>query len=234
VLAFRQLAAAGDEEFENIRADIVTRPKGMSNEEFEAHLIEQSFIESEQREITQKDVIWVCTSLYNYYGDVKLVAKELGRTSRYVSKFIKYARLIPELKKLVDSGQLNLNHALRLQDLCTDDFWVIDNAKAVGLAKGAVVGGGKIPTPIFVAAGDPDNANKSPDEIIEVAKNPPPKTTEPLLLDILLNVFARLKSHADEESQTIQEAAINLIMNGLEDSSITGSQPEEDEGLFSY
>ncbi len=83
-------------------------------EEIEAKVI--SLTENMVRlELPQKDLIDVCTFLYKRYGSIKCVAEETGLSYPKVSQYVKYDRLIPKLKAMVDEG-LDVNVALKAQD----------------------------------------------------------------------------------------------------------------------
>jgi ParB family chromosome partitioning protein len=67
-------------------------------------------------ELNPKDLIDACTLLYRKYGSVKAVAEELGLPAHKVNSYVKYERLRPELRGLVDTGEVEINLALRVQD----------------------------------------------------------------------------------------------------------------------
>jgi ParB family chromosome partitioning protein len=69
-----------------------------------------------RKDLNRKDVIDACTALYKKYGDAKAVAEELGIAYHRVATNIKYDRLNPELRALVDSGEVEVGTALRVQD----------------------------------------------------------------------------------------------------------------------
>lgn len=69
-----------------------------------------------RRDLNRKDLIDVCTYLYKQYGTIKAVIEETGLPYPRVREYVKYERLMPELKELVDSGGVDLNAALRAQN----------------------------------------------------------------------------------------------------------------------
>jgi ParB family chromosome partitioning protein len=69
-----------------------------------------------RHEMSQKDLIDACTALYQKYGSVKAAAEEAGLPYQRVRSYVKYERLRPELKALVDSGQVDVQTALRIED----------------------------------------------------------------------------------------------------------------------
>jgi ParB family chromosome partitioning protein len=87
-----------------------------------------------RRDLNQKDLIDVCTYLYKKYGSMRAVSDETGLPYDDVRQYVKYDRLIPELKELVDSGEANINVALRAQD-ATAAVGEVKPKDAVKLAK---------------------------------------------------------------------------------------------------
>lgn len=69
-----------------------------------------------RHEMSQKDLIDACTALYQKYGSVKAAAEEVGLPYQRVRSYVKYERLRPELKSLVDNGQVDVQTALRVED----------------------------------------------------------------------------------------------------------------------
>ncbi|HSR25635.1 MAG TPA: ParB/RepB/Spo0J family partition protein [Candidatus Eisenbacteria bacterium] len=67
-------------------------------------------------ELNPKDLIDACTAMYKKYGSVRAVAEELGLAPHKVATYVKYERLGPELRGLVDAGEVEINLALRVQD----------------------------------------------------------------------------------------------------------------------
>ena len=73
-----------------------------------------SLTESATRQpLDRKDLIDALTHLYNLYGDIKAVAQKTGLPLAKIRDYVKYQSLNPELKKLVDSGSVDLSTALR-------------------------------------------------------------------------------------------------------------------------
>jgi len=69
-----------------------------------------------RRDLSGKDLISICTRLHHRYGSVKAVAEELGLPYNKVRSYVKFDRLRPELKTLVESGRLDIKSALHLED----------------------------------------------------------------------------------------------------------------------
>jgi ParB family chromosome partitioning protein len=73
-----------------------------------------------RRDMSQLDLIDVCTALYRKYGSIKAAAGELGLPYHQVRSYVKYERLGPELKGLVDKGNIDVQTALRVEDAFKD------------------------------------------------------------------------------------------------------------------
>lgn len=74
-----------------------------------------------RRDLSGKDLIDICTRLYHRYGTVKAVAQELGLPYNKVRSYVKFDRLRPDLKRLVESGRLDIKTAIRIEDHYGDD-----------------------------------------------------------------------------------------------------------------
>jgi len=87
-----------------------------------------------RRDVNPNDYIDACTALYRKYGSIKAVVEETGLPYEKVRAYVKYDRLKPEMRSLVDKGELRLKVALRAQDAASveDDF---NPEEAVKLAK---------------------------------------------------------------------------------------------------
>jgi len=72
-----------------------------------------------QRDPDKVDYIDLCTHLYNFYGDMKIIAQKTGLPPNKVREYVKYASLSKELKEMVDKGTgadgVDLKTALRVQ-----------------------------------------------------------------------------------------------------------------------
>jgi ParB family chromosome partitioning protein len=80
----------------------------------------QSIVENTvRRNLNRSDLIDACTTLYKHYGSIKEVAARLGVRTQVVTQHIKYERLAPQLRRLVDDGSVPLNAALDAQDVAS-------------------------------------------------------------------------------------------------------------------
>lgn len=73
-----------------------------------------------RKDLTDRDLIDACTSLYHHFGSVRGVAQELGLPYQQVRSCIKYERLQPQLKEIVQQNKLDIHAAVHLQDHLED------------------------------------------------------------------------------------------------------------------
>ncbi len=91
-----------------------------------------------RRNLDAKDVIDACAMLYKKYGSARAVADETGIPYAQVLKHLKYDRLNIELQGKVDSGEIDLNTALKAQDAVANQEGHADSAEAADLAEALV------------------------------------------------------------------------------------------------
>ena len=87
-----------------------------------------------RRKLSGKELKDGILYLYNIYESVKDVVSATGLPRAQVQDYVKYPRLLPELKKLVDQQVVDINAAVRAQDASEDDYGEPDPAVAVRLA----------------------------------------------------------------------------------------------------
>ncbi len=88
-----------------------------------------------RRKLSGKELKDGILFLYKMYGSIKDVAEATGLPKREVQAYVKYPRLISELKKLVDDQLVDINAALKAQDASSDAKGEPDAEVAVTLAK---------------------------------------------------------------------------------------------------
>ncbi len=163
-----------------------------------------------RRDMNSKDLIDVCTHLYKHYGTVEAVVEETGLSKTKVDQYVKYDRLIPDLKKVVDSGESNLQAALRAQDALATEGEP-DPQESVKLAKEMSSMSGAQQKRVQKEL--KDRPTESVDEVIEEAKSGG-KVTQ-VVITLLPNIHNALKLFANAEGTTMDEAASRLIEDGL-------------------
>lgn len=164
-----------------------------------------------RRDLNKKDLIDACTYLYKKYGSIKAVADETGLPYLEVRNYVKYDRLQPELRKLFDSGQIELTTALRAQDAAEAAGGDVAST-AVALAKEMSqmthAQQKKLASGVVEASG-----GKALDEVIEEAKTGAQITQ--MVVTVGQELHQRLQRFAQDEGTTQDEAAVTLIEEGL-------------------
>ena len=87
-----------------------------------------------RRNLTGPELIDGVTFLYNKYGTAKAVHEMTGIPYADVLRYVKYPRLIPILKKMVDKGDVDIKVALKAQDAAAVGDDPPDPVDAVKLA----------------------------------------------------------------------------------------------------
>ena len=163
-----------------------------------------------RRDMNRKDLITICTALYKQYGTVRDVAEETGLPPHTVSLYVKYDRLKPELKELVDSGEVGMKEALRAQDAASTTGTYLPEI-ATKLAK--ELGGMSGAQQERVKKEIKERGHDLIDEVIESAK------TGDKVVQIIVTIGAKenrlLSSYASDEGTTKDDAARSLIEEGL-------------------
>lgn len=90
-----------------------------------------------RRNLSGTELIEGITFLYNRYGgSIKMVVNATGISERKVREYVKYERLLPELKEMVDEGTVNISVALKAQDAAAAGGDEVSNPQdAIVLAK---------------------------------------------------------------------------------------------------
>lgn len=163
-----------------------------------------------RKDLNRKDMIDVCTYLYKRYGSMRAVADEAGLPFYKVREYVRYDRLIPELKHLVDSEEVELMAAIRAQDAAATEGNP-DAQDAIKLAKEM--------SPMSNAQQKKIQQEKeadpgaSVDELIEHAKSGGRVTQISVTLGH--GIHASLRQFARRERISIGDAAAELIETGL-------------------
>jgi ParB family chromosome partitioning protein len=123
VLAYKKLGRA------HIMAAIIPEP--VDDASAKAISLTENII---RRDLDVRDVIDACTTLYKKYGSARDVADETGIPYAQVLKHLKYDRLQAPLKNKVDTGEVDLNIALKAQDAVATQDGYVDSSEALDLA----------------------------------------------------------------------------------------------------
>ena len=171
-----------------------------------------------RRDNSQKELIDACTKLYKRYGSIKMVADETGLSANVVSKYVKYDRLVPELKQMVDSAQLDMNVALQAQDAAAQDDGEIDAEAAQKFAvELAPMSNQQRKNFVKTAAADPTS---SLEERIERGRKQP--VLKQVVVTLEDSLHSGLQTFAKGEGVNQDEAAATLIEDGLARRGLTG------------
>ena len=163
-----------------------------------------------RRELNRRDLIDACTALYKRYGSMKDVAEATGLPYNKVREYVKYDRLIPELKGLVDEGGVDLKVALRAQTAAEVEG-AADPQDAVTLAKEmSGMSGAQQKKVTEERQQAPDT---SVEEIIEQAKTGS-KITQ-MVVTLSETVRSSLQQYAQAEGTTQDDAAGSLLEESL-------------------
>lgn len=172
-----------------------------------------------RQDLNQKDLIDVCTYLYKKYGSIKAVVEETGLPQWRVSQYVKYDRLIPELKELVDHGEARMDVALRAQDAAAARG-AVEPEVAVKFAKemGSMSGAQRK----RIQEQMEEEPSTPPDVVIEEAKSGG-KITQ-IVVTLGAQAHASLKKFADDEDKSVDDAASQLIEDALTDKGYIGGE----------
>jgi ParB family transcriptional regulator, chromosome partitioning protein len=162
-------------------------------------------------DLNRADLIDVCTMLYKRYGSVDVVIQETGLPRSKVTEYVKYDRLAAELKKLVDSGEMDIKAALRAQDAASVSG-KFDAAEAIKLAKEMRLMTGAQQKKIVDTRRD--EPTRGVDDVIESAKSGE-KITQ-IVVTLGANIHDSLKRFAKEEDTSMDDAAAGLIEESLD------------------
>jgi ParB family chromosome partitioning protein len=170
-----------------------------------------------RRDLDSKDLIDACTALYKKYGSIKAVCEETALPQSKVREYVKYDRLKPELKKMVDTGTIAIRTALRAQDAAetTGDF---KPDEAVKLAKEMSSMSGVQQKKIIEKREEKPEAPI--DDVIEEAKTGE-KVTQ-IVVTLLAPQHRALQRFAQDASSNQDDAAAELITESLKNKGYLG------------
>ena len=164
-----------------------------------------------RRNLSGKELVDGVTHLYNHYGSQKAVVEATGLPAGDVRSYVKYPRLKPELKELVDDGAVDVKVALKAQDTSVGPDGQPIVADAVKLARAmGDMSGVQQKKLTKVREQVPEG---SVDELIERAKSAD-KVTQ-INATVTMDVHAALRSVAVDEGMNQDETAAMLIEEAL-------------------
>ena len=149
--------------------------------------------------------------LYNIYGSVKDVVSATGLPQSQVRDYVKYPRLLPKLKELVDQHLVDINAAVKAQDASEDEYGEPDPEVAFRLAKDMQPMSGVQRKKVLQDR--KTNPDKPIDDVLEHAK------TGARVIQIIATVTREthraIREFANEENINQDEAAAGLIEEAL-------------------
>lgn len=165
-----------------------------------------------RRQLAGKDLKDGILFLYKHYGTVKDVHTATGISEQKIRDNVKYPRLIPELKKMVNDNEIDITAALRAQDASKkspeDEP---DTSTAIQLAKEM--------NPMSdaqrkrVLEEKRKNPDITTDELIENAKSG--SKVIQIVATVTKSTHEAVRRFAQEEKQNQDEATVTLIEDAL-------------------
>ena len=167
-----------------------------------------------QTQMDNTDIIQAVTDLYNVYHDYIQVKEKFGLTKYMIDKYVKLARLPPELKKAIEDGAIHPNPktaenaALRAVDALT---WVVgDDVKPV-LDMSKELAKNEIDQASLIAE---SKKGGTLDEIKDRAKK---KKKAQIKLQLSEEIDTKLEKVAKSEGSEKISKAIQYITKGVEE-----------------
>jgi len=203
----RRLSAAEQLGWSEIRADLIAQPR----DDLVARAI--SLVENEMHQsLLRADVVKACTEFYYELGTAKAVSQELALPYNLVRNAIKLPRCPTEVQTAVRDGHIRLEIAIRATDALLWEVGDTGGDKVLDLAKRM---NDKMPRDLQKAVMDVGRSDpsKTLDQIIDEAKLRQP---DPIKVALGREDVGRLTKFAAEEEVEKDEAAANLILDGLE------------------
>ena len=163
-----------------------------------------------RRQLSGKELKDGILYLYKLYGSIQDVVEATGLPREKVRDNIKYPRLIPELKKLVDEG-IDVNAAVKAQDAATDEAGTVNSEFATTLALEMEPMTGvqrKRVTKVIKA-----RPTRRVEDVIEDAKTGSQVTQ--IVTTVTVETHAAIQRYAREEGTNQDEAVASLIEEAL-------------------
>lgn len=165
-----------------------------------------------RRGLSGADLIDGITFLYNRYGTAKAVHETTGIPYDDVRHYVKYPRLMPVLKKMVDEGEVDIKVALNAQDASDIGSDPPTNEDAVKLAREMRSMSNAQRKKLLVERGkDPTG---TVDDAIEQARTGS-KITQ-VIVTLTGDAHAALQRYAKDQDMNQDEAASGIIEEALQ------------------
>lgn len=164
-----------------------------------------------RRQLSGKELKDGIRYLYNLYGSIQDVVETTGLPRKKVQGYVKYPRLIPELKQMVDDELVDVNVALKAQDASNDAGGNPDADVAVKLAR-EMHGMTDVQRKRFTK--EQERHPESPmEEVLERARTA--SNVVQIIAIVTRDTHAAIRRFANEEGRNQDEAAAALIEEAL-------------------
>ena len=180
----------------------------VSEEQAKAISITENLI---RRQLSGRELKDGITYLYNLYGSVRDVVGATGLPRTKVQDYVKYPRLVQELKEMVDDGTVDVKVAVKAQDAANDHEGNLNPEVAVKLAKEM--------SPMTdvqrnkIAKERKEHPERPVDEVIEHAKTG--AKVMQIVATVTQDTHVALQRFARDEGHNQDEAAATLIEEAL-------------------
>ena len=164
-----------------------------------------------REDMSSRDYIDACTTLFHRYGSIRAVSEELGLPPNRVSQYVKFEQLVPALRDRVTKDRMKMDVALRAQKAATDDEGKIEEDTALALADEMMNLSGLQQKQLEKEA--KRNPNASAEEIIEAGRRQPREARVMVVLSVELR--DALDRYADDEGTNRSDAAADIIESKL-------------------
>lgn len=202
----RRLLAVKKLDWQEIPARILSTPPDAI--EAKAISFSENFV---RRDLTRPEKRDACIMFHRRYGSMKAASEALGLPYWEVREYVKYDRLHDELKKFVDDGEVNVDEALRGQDISElpDGSIDVEGAKKAALELMHFNRDQKS----HLKEVEEEQPTLSVEEKIEEAKKP--RKTRNYTIIMALKYAEGLAKAATDMAKTEEEAAEAFIIEGL-------------------
>ena len=173
-----------------------------------------------RRDLTDHDLIDVCTKLYRKYGSVKAVSDELGLPSARVRNYVKFDRLRPQLKAMVESGDLDVKSAVRIEDYYGDRDVDSDELKRVASEISGMTNAQQ--TDYFASGGPVATGDEINGSAALIRKQPRAGQVAQVIVTLPIEVATMLRQWAKTNQSTQDKAAALIIGSFLRGETLAG------------
>ena len=164
-----------------------------------------------QLDMTRTDLIDLCEQLYLRYGTLKAVWEKTRLPMEVVRKYVRYSRLEPSIKQMVDHEALPVDLAVKAQDAATVDG-LFNEDRATKLIEIMRESDDDLRKRILDV--NKTNPTASVDKVVEQAKKPP----ETLQIRFTMGPTQgkALREYSHDQGSTPETAARDLVESSLQ------------------